>query len=78
MGKLMNIFADAGHTPKFSMRLDTRIFGFVPKVVRDTLSSLPPVKRVISTLLSDMGLPDSVTLFMNYPTRYDNRDTERA
>ena len=25
-----------------------------------------------------MGLPDSVTMFMNYPTRYDNRDTERA
>lgn len=78
MGNLMNIFADAGHTPKFSMRLDTRIFGFVPRVVRDTLSGLPPVKRVISTMLEDMGLPDSVTMFMNYPTRYDNRDTERA
>ena len=78
MGNLMNIFAEAGHTPKFSMRLDTRIFGFVPRAVRDTLSSLPPVKRVVSTLLADMGLPDSVTMFMNYPTRYDNRDTERA
>lgn len=78
MGNLMNIFADAGHTPKFSMRLDTRMFGFIPRVVRDTLSGLPPVKRVISTMLEDMGLPDSVTMFMNYPTRYDNRDTERA
>ncbi|MFK8050121.1 MAG: SDR family oxidoreductase [Halioglobus sp.] len=78
MGNLMNIFADAGHTPKFSMRLDTRIFGFVPRAVRDTISGLPPVKRVISTMLEDMGLPDSVTMFMNYPTRYDNRDTERA
>ena len=78
MGNLMNIFADAGHTPKFSIRLDTRIFGFVPRAVRDTISGLPPVKRVISTMLEDMGLPDSVTMFMNYPTRYDNRDTERA
>jgi NAD(P)-dependent dehydrogenase (short-subunit alcohol dehydrogenase family) len=25
-----------------------------------------------------MGLPDSVTMFLNYPTRYDCRDTERA
>jgi NAD(P)-dependent dehydrogenase (short-subunit alcohol dehydrogenase family) len=78
MGNLMNIFADAGHTPKFSMRLDTRMFGFIPRVVRDTLSGLPPVKRIVNTMLEDMGLPDSVTMFMNYPTRYDNRDTERA
>ena len=27
---------------------------------------------------TNMGLPDSVLMFMNYPTRYDNRDTERA
>ncbi len=78
MGNLMNIFADAGHTPKFSMRLDMRMFGFIPRIVRDTVSGLPPIKRLVSTLLADMGLPDSVTMFMNYPTRYDNRDTERA
>ena len=78
MGNLMNIFADAGHAPRFSMRLDTRMFGFIPRVVRETLAGLPPVKRIISTIMADMGLPDSVTMFMNYPTRYDNRDTERA
>lgn len=78
MGSVMNIFAEAGHAPRFSMRLDTRMFSFIPGTVRTTLSSLPPVKRIINTLLDDMGLPDSVTMFMNYPTRYDNRDTERA
>ena len=78
MGNMMNIFAVAGHAPRFNMRLDTRIFGFIPSFVRTTLAGLPPVKRIINTLLEDMGLPDSVTMFMNYPTRYDNRDTERA
>jgi NAD(P)-dependent dehydrogenase (short-subunit alcohol dehydrogenase family) len=78
MGNMLNIFAEAGHTPRFSMRLDTRMFGFIPAIVRNTITGLPPVKRIISTLLEDMGLPDSVTMFMNYPTRYDNRDTERA
>ncbi len=78
MGNLMNIFAEAGHTPRFSMRLDTRMFGFIPRIVRDTISGLPPVKRIINTVLEDLGMPDSVTMFMNYPTRYDNRDTERA
>ncbi|MEQ8262846.1 SDR family oxidoreductase [Pseudohaliea sp.] len=78
LGELMNIFAKAGHAPNFSMRLDSRMFAFVPRTVRDTLSNLPPVKRVTRTILDDLGLPESITLFLNYPTRYDNRDAERA
>jgi thioester reductase-like protein len=78
MGNVVNIFADAGHTPRFNMRLDTRVFGFIPGFVRTTLAGLPPVKRIVNTLLEDMGLPDSVTMFIDYPTRYDNRETERA
>ncbi|MCX2982624.1 SDR family oxidoreductase [Halieaceae bacterium IMCC14734] len=78
MGRLINIFAEAGHAPRLSMRLDMRMFGFIPSFVRDTIAGLPPIKRVVSTVLADMGLPDSVTMFLNYPTRYDNRDTERA
>ena len=78
MGQLLNIFAHAGHAPRFSMRLDMRMFSFIPNFVRETLAGLPPVKRIVNTLLADMGLPSSVTMFMNYPTRYDNRDTERA
>jgi NAD(P)-dependent dehydrogenase (short-subunit alcohol dehydrogenase family) len=78
MGNMLNIFADAGHTPRFNMRLDTRMFGFIPRFVRDTIAGLPPIKRIVNTLLADMGLPESVTMFTNYPTRYDNRDTERA
>jgi NAD(P)-dependent dehydrogenase (short-subunit alcohol dehydrogenase family) len=78
MGELVNIFAEAGHAPRFTMRLDGRMFGFVPRFVRDTVAGLPPVKRIVRTVLEDMGLPESVTMFMNYPTRYDNRETERA
>jgi NAD(P)-dependent dehydrogenase (short-subunit alcohol dehydrogenase family) len=78
LGELMNIFAKAGHAPSFSMRLDSRMLAFVPRTVRDTLSNLPPVKRVTRTILEDLGLPESIGLFLNYPTRYDNRDAERA
>jgi short-subunit dehydrogenase len=78
IGNMMNIFAEAGHAPRFSMRLDMRMFSFIPSFVRTTLAGLPPVKRIVSTLLEDMGMPDSVMMFMDYPTRYDNRDTERA
>jgi NAD(P)-dependent dehydrogenase (short-subunit alcohol dehydrogenase family) len=78
MGEVVNIFAHAGHTPQFSMRIDSRMFGFIPAVVRDTLANLPPIKRIVRTMLNDMGLPESVLMFVNYPTRYDNRETERA
>ena len=78
MGELINIFAEAGHAPRFNMRLDSRMFAFIPRVVRDTLSGLPPVRRIVRTVLDDMGLPESVLMFLNYPTRYDNRDAERA
>ena len=78
MGRVMNIFAEAGHSPRFNIRLDSRIFGFIPGVVRDTLVNLPPVKRIVRTMLEDMGMPESALMFMNYPTRYDNRETERA
>ncbi|MCB1679899.1 MAG: SDR family oxidoreductase [Halioglobus sp.] len=78
MGNLMNIFAEAGHAPQLRMRLDTRLFNFIPKFVRETLAGLPPVKRIINTLLEDMGLHESVTMFINYPTRYDNREAEHA
>ena len=78
MGEVMNIFAAAGHAPEFSMRIDSRMFGFIPSFVRDAVGNLPPIKRIIRTMLDDMGLPDSVMMFVNYPTRYDNRETERA
>jgi NAD(P)-dependent dehydrogenase (short-subunit alcohol dehydrogenase family) len=78
MGNLLNILADAGHAPRFNMRLDSRMFGFVPRFVRDTIAGLPPVKRIFNVMLADMGLPENVTMFINYPTRYDNRDAERA
>ena len=78
MGEVVNIFANAGHTPQFSMRLDTRMFGFIPGFVRDTIANLPPIKRIVRTMLNDMGLPESVMMFIDYPTRYDNRETEIA
>ncbi|MEE4660675.1 MAG: SDR family oxidoreductase [Halieaceae bacterium] len=78
MGEAVNIFANAGHTPQFSMRLDSRMFGFIPSIVRDALGNLPPVRRILRTMLNDMGLPESVLMLVNYPTRYDNRETERV
>ena len=78
IGEVLNIFARAGHAPQMTMRLDARMFGFVPPVVKHALANLPPVKRFINMLLRDLGIPAEVMKLINYPTRFDCRETERA
>lgn len=78
IGEVLNIFARAGHAPQMSMRLDARMFAFVPSAVRQALSNLPPVRRMVNILLRDFGIPAEVMKFINYPTRFDSRETERA
>ncbi|MGI9285169.1 MAG: SDR family oxidoreductase [Pseudomonadales bacterium] len=77
MGELINLFADAGNTPKMAMRFDAKIFNFIPSGVSNTLGKLPPVKRIKQTLLDMIGMPESAMVFMQYETRYDNRETEK-
>ncbi|WP_111496523.1 SDR family oxidoreductase [Marinobacter bohaiensis] len=78
MGEILNIFCEAGHAPRMAMRVDSRMFGFVPPFIRQSLKNLPPVKRLTTAVLDDMGIPPSVLSFLNYPTRFDARETERV
>jgi NAD(P)-dependent dehydrogenase (short-subunit alcohol dehydrogenase family) len=78
VGEILNIFAEAGHAPRMAMRIDSRMFGFVPPFIRQSLKNLPPVKRLTSAVLDDMGIPRSVLSFINYPTKFDARETERV
>ena len=78
IGEVLNLFARAGHAPQMSMRLDARMFSFIPAPVRMALGSLAPVKRFTGMVLKDLGIPSSVLGLINYPTRFDCRETERA
>ena len=78
IGEVLNIFAHAGHAPKMSMRIDARMFAFIPSALRQALSSLPPVRRMTRAFLNDFGIPADILRFINYPTRFDMRETERA
>ena len=42
------------------------------------LGSLAPVKRMIRAVLVDLGIPKDVFQFVNWPTRYDNREAMKA
>ena len=78
VGELLNTFARAGHAPEMTMRIDARMFAFVPGSIRMAVGNLPPVKRFVGMMLRDFRIPKEVLKFITYPTRFDNRETERA
>ncbi|WP_395769986.1 SDR family oxidoreductase [Arenimonas sp.] len=77
-GELMNTFARAAHAPEMTMRLDARMFAFIPAPMRMAVTNLPPVKRLTNMILRDLKIPKSTLEFITYPTRFDTREAERA
>ena len=78
IGEVLNIFAEAAHAPQMTMRLDARLFNYIPAVVKQGLMMLPPTRRITRQILNDLGMPADVLKFINYPTRFDSRETEAA
>jgi len=77
VGDVLNIFARAAHAPAMTVRVNAGLFGFVPPGVARALMALTPVRRVQRAIMSELGLPDGIFSFINYPTRFDNRDAEK-
>ena len=78
IGEVLNIFAKAGHAPQMTLRVNARMFGFIPAPILYGLGSLAPIKRMIRAVLTDLGIPRDVFQFINWPTRYDNREATKA
>lgn len=78
VGDLLNTFARAAHAPQMTMRINAALLGFIPRSVRKALFALTPVRRIRQAVMKDLGLPDDVLEFVNYPTRFDCRETLRV
>jgi len=78
IGEVLNLFARAAHAPQMTMRIDARIFNYIPSSVMAGLRMLPPVRRITKQVMKDLGLPPDMMKFVNYPTKFDNRETEKA
>lgn len=78
VGDLLNSFARAAHAPQMTMRINAAVFGFIPRHVRKALFALTPIRRIRNAVMKDLGLPDSIFEFINYPTRFDCRETLRV
>jgi NAD(P)-dependent dehydrogenase (short-subunit alcohol dehydrogenase family) len=77
VGDALNMFARAAHAPQMTMRLNARMFEFVPMLVKQGLAMLPPVKRLSHQMMDDLGLPPDMLRMINYPTRFDARETQK-
>jgi len=78
VGDVLDIFAKAAHAPKMSLFVNAALLGFIPRGVKKSLMALAPMRRIRNAVMKDLGLPDDVMQFINYPTRFDCRATEAA
>ena len=76
-GDVLGIFARAAHAPAMTLRINAALFELIPKGLAQGLSSLTPVRRIQAAIMKDLGLPEGIFSFVNYPTRFDCRDAER-
>jgi NAD(P)-dependent dehydrogenase (short-subunit alcohol dehydrogenase family) len=78
VGDILNVFARAAHAPAMAMRVNAALLGFIPRGVKKGMLALTPVRRIRNAVMKDLGLPDDILTFVNYPTRFDCRETEAA
>ena len=78
IGDVLDIFSKAAHAPKMNLFVNAALLGFIPKSVKKGMMALAPVRRVRNALMKDMGLPEDVFTFLNWPTRYDRRELDAA
>ena len=78
VGDVLDIFSKAAHAPKMNIFINAALLGFIPKSVKKGLMVLAPVRRVRAAVLKDLALPEDILDFVNYPTRFDRRETDAA
>jgi NAD(P)-dependent dehydrogenase (short-subunit alcohol dehydrogenase family) len=78
VGDVLGVFAKAAHAPKMNLFINAALLGFIPKGVKKSMMALAPVRRVRNAVMKDLGLPEDILTFINYPTRFDSRDAQAA
>jgi NAD(P)-dependent dehydrogenase (short-subunit alcohol dehydrogenase family) len=75
VGDVLDMLSKAAHGPRMNLFVNAAIFGFIPKAVKKGLMALGPVRRVHHAIMTDLGVPEDILTFVNYPTRFDCRET---
>ena len=78
VGDVLDIFSKAAHAPKMNLFVNAALLGFIPKSVKKGLMALAPMRRIRNAVMKDLGLPEDALMLVNYPTRFDRRETDAA
>ncbi|WP_374640954.1 SDR family oxidoreductase [Hydrogenophaga sp.] len=78
VGDVLDILSKAAHAPRMNLFVNAALLGFIPKSVKKGLMAVAPVRRVYRAIMQDLGLPENMMSFVNYPTRFDCRETTAA
>jgi NAD(P)-dependent dehydrogenase (short-subunit alcohol dehydrogenase family) len=77
-GEMINIFAQAADAPQMALRLETDVTEPVTGALRSVLRLLPPAKRAAEAALNQLGLPPEALGYVDYPTRFDSAQAQKA
>ena len=78
IGDVLDIIGKAAHAPKMNLFVNAALLGCIPTSVTKGLMALAPVRRIRAAVMKDLGLPEDIFEFVNWPTRYDRRATDAA
>ncbi len=78
VGDVLDIFSRAAHAPRMNLFINAALLGFIPKGIKKSLMAMAPARRVRNAVMKDLGLPEDMLTFVNYPTRFDCRETLAA
>jgi NAD(P)-dependent dehydrogenase (short-subunit alcohol dehydrogenase family) len=78
VGDVLDIFSRAAHAPRMNLFVNAALLGFIPKSVKKGLMAVAPIRRIRAAIMKDLGLPEDILTFVNYPTRFDSRETQLA
>ncbi len=76
VGDVLDVFSRAAHAPKMNLFVNAALLGFIPRSVKKGMMALAPVRRVRNAVMKDLGLPEDIFTFVNYPTRFDSREAQ--
>jgi NAD(P)-dependent dehydrogenase (short-subunit alcohol dehydrogenase family) len=77
VGEILNLFARAAHAPDMTIRINAALLNLVPRGLLQSLLALTPIRRIRKAVMHDLGLPDDILSFVNYPTRFDCSNATR-
>ena len=77
VGDMLNALTRAAHAPAFTVKINAGLFGFAPPALTRGLMALTPFRRMRKMMMKELGLPDDIFMFVNYPTRFDSRETQK-